>query len=396
MRGTQEILHSVIVPAYNEERGLPVVIDALNKVLDSSYEIIVVDDGSADQTRRAAERCSCRVISHRANRGKGAAMRTGLRFAQGRNIIFIDADGTYPPAAIPEICKRLDKSDMVVAKRRDSENIHLLNRLGNQLFTRLMNTLYKSRVTDALSGLYGIRKSVLQNMGLTSQGFEIETEMTIKAAQMDITIEQIDISYEQRIGETKLRPFQDGYRILKKIVMLMFLYNPTAVFTLPGGALFLLSFGLMVSLLRGPLYIGGIALSYHASIFSSLMALVGLQLAVSGIAIRMYAILHKFAQPDFTTRLFTRPQFAKGAVIVGLLSIATAIYFGVRIFILWIETDFSPIFELQKAIFMFYLLSFGLQIIFSSVFLSIFFGEFRRVEMEREDIKNYLKSEDRE
>ncbi|NQT24461.1 glycosyltransferase [candidate division KSB1 bacterium] len=396
MSGTEKILHTVIVPAYNEEDGLPVVIDALNKVLDASYEIIVVDDGSVDKTREAANQCSCRVISHRANRGKGSAMRTGLRFAKGENIVFIDADGTYPPAAIPDICKRLEKADMVVAKRKDSENIHLLNRLGNRLFTRLMNSLYKSRVTDALSGLYGVRKSVLQNMDLSSQGFEIETEMTIKAAQMDLRIEQIDISYEQRIGQTKLRPLQDGYRILKKIVMLMFLYNPTAVFTLPGLTLFLFSFGLMAALLQGPLYIGGIALSYHASIFASLMALVGLQLTVSGIAIRVYAILHKFAQPDFSTRLFTRPQFAKGAVIVGLLSIAAAIYFGVGIFILWIETDFSPIFELQKAIFMFFLLSFGLQIIFSSVFLSIFFGEFRRVEMEREDIKNYLRLEDRE
>lgn len=393
MSAAKEIRHTVIVPAYNEERGLPVVIEALGRVLDPSYEIIVVDDGSTDGTRQAAGRCACRVISHRENRGKGAAMRTGLRFAKGENVVFIDADGTYPPSAIPEIRKRLEHADMVVAKRKHSENIHLLNRVGNRLFTGLMNALYKSRVTDALSGLYGIRASVLQNMDLSSQGFEIETEMTIKAAQMRLRVEQFDIPYEPRIGETKLRPFQDGYRILKKIVMLMFLYNPTAVFTLPGLALFLCSFGLMAALLPGPIYIGEIALSYHASIFSSLMALVGLQLAVSGIAIRMYAILHKFAQPDFTTRLFTRPNFAKGAVVVGLLSIVTAVYFGVRIFILWVETDFSPIFELQKAIFMFYLLSFGLQIVFSSVFLSIFFGEFRRVEMEREDIQNYVKVE---
>lgn len=384
----------MIVPAYNEEQGLPVVIDALNQVIDSSYEIIVVDDGSRDGTRRAAEQCACRIISHQSNRGKGAAMRTGLRFARGDNIIFIDADGTYPPEAIPEICERLKQSDMVVAKRGDSKNIHLLNRFGNWIFTRLMNALYQSRVTDALSGLYGIRKSVLQNMDLSSQGFEIETEMTIKAAQMNLTVEQIDISYEPRIGETKLRPFQDGYLILKKIVMLMFLYNPTAVFTVPGLLLFIVSFGLMAMLLRGPLEMGGVTLSYHASIFSSLMALVGLQLAVSGVAIRTYAILHKFAQPDFTTRLFTRPHFAKGAVLFGLLSIATAIYFGIRIFILWVETDFSPIFELQKAIFMFYLLSFGLQIVFSAIFLSIFFGEFRRVEMEREDIHHYIKAGD--
>lgn len=393
MKEAPDIRYSVIVPAYNEERGLPVVIRGLVQVVDPSYEIIVVDDGSLDGTRHAAEQCACRVISHRENRGKGAAIRTGLRFAQGEHIVFIDADGTYPPEAVPEICKRLENKDMVVAKRKDSENIHLLNRLGNRMFTRLMNALYKSRVTDALSGLYGVRKSVLQNMDLSSQGFEIETEMTIKAAQMDLSVDQIDIPYEPRIGETKLRPFQDGYRILKKIVMLMFLYNPTAVFTLPGLIIFLLSFGLMVSLLSGPIYLGGIALSYHASIFASLMALVGLQLAVSGTAIRMYAILHKFAQPDFSTRLFARPNFAKGAVLVGLLSIGTAVYFGIKIFVLWVETDFSPIFELQKAIFMFYLLSFGLQIIFSSVFLSIFFGEFRRVEMEREDIQNFVRTE---
>ncbi|HDQ45043.1 MAG TPA: glycosyltransferase family 2 protein [bacterium] len=383
-RTDRKIRYTVIVPAYNEEAGLPVVIRDLRSVVDDRYEIMVVDDGSGDGTRRAAESAGVRVISHRRNRGKGAAMRTGIRNARGEFVIFIDADGTYPAAMVPVIAGRLESHPMVVARRETGENIHPVNRIGNWLFRKMIQRLYASSVFDPLSGLYGLRKADCLRMDLCSEGFEIETEITIKAAQIGLDVDQVDIPYHPRIGESKLRPFQDGWRILRMIVMLMFLYNPTSVFTVPGLILFFVSFTLMVVLLFGNLSIGGIYLSYHAAIFASLMAMMGSQLAVFGSASRMYAVLHKFARPDRTTRWISDRKFMAWIVGAGLLSICAAVFLAVRIFLAWVESGFSPIFRLQEAVFMFFLLSFGLQVIFSMVFLSIFSGEVRRLETDRQ------------
>jgi glycosyltransferase involved in cell wall biosynthesis len=380
------VLHSVIVPAYNEEQGLPVVLENLNSLLDETYEVIVVDDGSSDGTRKAAQAGHCRVISHAVNRGKGAAMRTGIRHARGKNVIFIDADGTYPVSAIPVIAEKLKTHEMVVARRMTGSNIHPFNRLGNWMFGFMMKFLYKSVVVDPLSGLYGIHTDFLKRMSLRSQGFEIETEFTIKAAQMHLKVGQIEISYDPRIGQTKLRPLQDGLRILKTIVLLLFLYNPTAVFTVPGLTLFLLSTVLVISLMAGPLPIGRIFLSYHTHIFASMMGLVGLQIAVFGTAAKMYAVLHKYAKPDRVTRVLTNRSFIYAIAGLGILSVLVALIIGIQIFVLWLQSGFEPLYELKKAIFLFFLLSFGVQVLFSIVFLSIFFGELRRVEGERDEL----------
>ncbi len=376
---------TVIVPAYNEENGLPVVLKGLQACLDDTYEILIVDDGSADRTREVGMGMGCRVVSHSVNKGKGAAMMTGVRHARGSRIIFIDADGTYPPSAVPVIAARLDRKDMVVARRRTEKSMNPVNRLGNWIFKTMMRVLYKSRVFDPLSGLYGIQKAILEKMELRSRGFEIETELTIKAAQLKIDVDQIDIPYDTRIGQTKLRPFHDGLRILKTIVMMLFLYNPTAVFTLPGLVLFLLSFLLIVLLMIGPIHIGRVFLSHHAHIFSSMMALVGLQMSVFGTAAKMYTVLHKYTIPDGITRLFTKRKFVLAVMGVGILCVTVSLVLGLGIFVQWMRSDFAPLYELKKAIFVLFLLSFGIQTLFSVVFLSIFFSELRRLEAERED-----------
>ncbi|MBN1894869.1 glycosyltransferase family 2 protein [bacterium] len=383
-RVTQKVKHSVIIPAYNEEKGLPVVLKPLLGLLDSSFEVIVVNDGSGDGTAAVAESMGVRVVSHRRNLGKGAAMRTGIRHTVGENVIFIDADGTYPPETVPEIARLLRQREMVVARRRDSENIHLVNRLGNRIFSALIRKFYRSGIVDPLSGLYGVRRSILEKMDLDSQGFEIETELTIKATQMKLAVDQIDIHYEKRIGESKLRPFKDGLRILKTILMLMLLYNPARSLIVPGLALFFISFGWMLVLLPGPVIIGRVYLQYHTMIFFSMMAMVGLQLVVFGSAIRMYAVLHKYTKPDLIVSLFSKRGFVRSLLLLGVSSIAIAAAFSIRMAVSWVESGFSPIFELQRAIFMFYLLSFGFQLLFSVFFLSVFNRGIQRIQSEQQ------------
>jgi rhamnosyltransferase len=210
---------SVIIPAYKEEEGLPVVLEKLFNVLDDSYEVIVVDDGSPDGTAERASAFPCRLIRHEQNRGKGEAMRTGVGQAQSENIIFIDADGTYPVEAIPDISAQLQDFDMVVAARTGGrQNIPRFNRIGNFIFTRLLCYVHGYKLTDPLSGLYGIKKAHFERMQLYSRGFTVETEIAIKASRMKLKLAEIPVEYAPRLGQQKLGGIRHGWQILKTIL----------------------------------------------------------------------------------------------------------------------------------------------------------------------------------
>jgi glycosyltransferase involved in cell wall biosynthesis len=113
----QKVKTSVIVPAYNEEEGILVVLGKLLRVIDESYEVIVVDDGSTDRTAELARQTPCRVVSYPINHGKSHAVRTGIRAAIGDKVIVIDADDTYPVEVVPQIVEALNTYDMVTASR---------------------------------------------------------------------------------------------------------------------------------------------------------------------------------------------------------------------------------------------------------------------------------------
>lgn len=301
---------SVVVPAYNEEKGLPVVLEALEQLPLRSSEVIVVDDGSQDGTVEVARRYSCRVISHAHNRGKGAAMRTGIDAALGSKVVFIDADGTYPVASIPAIVDLLDSHDMVVGCRAfEQDNIRAFNRLGNVLVRRILRYLYGSLSGDPLTGLYGVRREFLRRMELESTGFTIETEITIKAARMGLRVANLPVAYHARIGKAKLRPLRDGYRILKMVLGYAPLYAPGVVFVAPGMAISAAGLALLIAATvggRGALWPAGLAV------------LTGVQLAMMGMAVKLYAVAHKSTVLNRTAKMLLHGCTKAGMYVSGL------------------------------------------------------------------------------
>jgi glycosyltransferase involved in cell wall biosynthesis len=211
-RQQREVVNTVIIPAYNEEQGLAVVLGKLLEVVDDTYEVIVVDDGSTDRTPEVALRFRCRLVRHQVNMGKGQALRTGIQHARGEVVLWLDADDTYPVAPIPEMVAALhDSYDLVYASRRGSRTrIPAFNRIGNALFRWSIRNLYGFKPYDPCTGLCGVRKEHLDRMRLQARKFAIEPEIAMKAGRMKLRMLDIPIEYRPRIGQAKLSGVQAG------------------------------------------------------------------------------------------------------------------------------------------------------------------------------------------
>jgi glycosyltransferase involved in cell wall biosynthesis len=216
---TEQPHTTVLLPAYNEELGLGTVLGKLRSVLDAGFEILVVDDGSQDETAAVADAHGCRVVRHTVNRGKGRAMQTGFAHAQGSRVITMDADDTYPAEAVPFIAAALDQYEMVVGTRQTGRfNISPLNRLGNAVFRQVISVAAGRAVSDPLTGFYGMRRTLIDRLSLTSEGFGIEAEIMIKTARLNASTLEIPIVYGSRIGSSKLNPVRDGLIIGRTIL----------------------------------------------------------------------------------------------------------------------------------------------------------------------------------
>lgn len=219
---SQQVTTTILIPAYNEREGLPAVLQKISRIIDETYEVIVVDDGSDDGTSEAALGFPVRLIKHQVNKGKGDAIKTGVKNAKGENIICIDADDTYPAEIIPQIAEALDNYDMVVSSRKyGRENIPAFNRLGNFIFCTLIRKIYGFKPRDPLTGLWGIKKSYAEKI-LPTARYAPDAEMEIKAARMKLQMLDIPIVYAPRIGLTKLHPLKGGYEHLKLVLTLLF------------------------------------------------------------------------------------------------------------------------------------------------------------------------------
>ena len=164
--GADVIRTTVVLPAYNEGAALPHVLDELGEYLDQSYEVLVVDDGSNDDTAEVAKRYPVRLIKHESNRGKGVAIRTGIAEAQGENVVIMDADATYPVPAIKEMVELLGDHDLVRGIREsDNRSMPGVNRIGNWIFNKLLAISHGLEGTDHLSGLYAMRRSAAVRLG---------------------------------------------------------------------------------------------------------------------------------------------------------------------------------------------------------------------------------------
>lgn len=219
---------TVIIPAYNEEKTIGKVISETISVMDSLhlfYEIIVVDDGSTDKTGLIASRYAVSVILNEKNRGKGYALRTALKRAKGKVIVTIDSDGEHKPREIPALLEPVFKGTDIVAGSRFLDRDHAyvttrLHQIGNFIFNSSIMALTGQRVTDSQTGFRAVKRDVFETLNLESDGYEIETEITVKSLKSGFVFEEKPIGIRKRKhGTSKIKLLLDGTKILKTIIV---------------------------------------------------------------------------------------------------------------------------------------------------------------------------------
>lgn len=230
---------SVVIPAFNEGAHVAGQVRAVQETMAASgweYEIIVVDDGSQDDTAVAADATGVRVLRRAVNRGYGAALKAGIRHARHGWILITDADGTYPVESIPALLALAEQNAMVVGARLGkSVHIPLVRRPAKWFLNRLAGYLAGQRLPDINSGLRLMRKSLVERYEfLLPDGFSFTTTITLAAACNGHPFEYVPINYHARLGESKIRA-RHAYDFTLLILRIIVVFNPLKVF-MPVGA----------------------------------------------------------------------------------------------------------------------------------------------------------------
>ena len=366
-------LVSIIIPCMNEEKTIGICIQKALSTLkreDIDGEIIV-SDNSTDKSREIAQSMGVKVVIP-ADKGYGNAYLEGIRYAQGKYLLFTDADNTYDLNDIPKFLKPLinRNADFVMCTRLKGDikkgAMPALHRyIGNPILTGILNMLFKTSISDAHCGMRAITKEAYEKLDIKSEGMEFASEMVIEAARKRLKIIEVPISYYSRSTPSKLHSWLDGWRHLR----FMMLYNPIPFLFIPGILVFLLGiFMTVVITMRGDVVTKGL----HSFILGSLMAIIGVQMLSVGSYIEVYGITHNKIDKNRITSLLLNYHSLEVGLIVGLILLSIGLILGADIVYTWISSNFGSLYQLRDAVIFMALISIGLQIIFSTLMISIF------------------------
>lgn len=227
---------SVIVPAFNEERAIAQVVLALRDAAPWR-ELLVVDDGSEDDTAATAERAGARVLRHPYRKGNGAAVKTGLRQASGEFIVILDADGQHRPADAIRLVDGLATYDLVVGARTTHSHATAARRWGNAALNWLAGYLAGRPIPDLTSGFRAARRApLIEFIHLLPNGFSTPTTTTLAFLRAGYSVRFESVDAEHRQGTSKIRLGVDGFRFFLILLKVITIFSPLRVF-LPVSAM---------------------------------------------------------------------------------------------------------------------------------------------------------------
>lgn len=289
---------AVLIPCYNESKTIAKVVSDYKKVLPSA-DIYVYDNNSSDGTDKIALNAGA-IVKYERRQGKGNVIRTMFREIDADCYLMIDGDDTYPAENAPEMCRLVleEQVDMVIGDRLSStyfeENKRPFHNFGNSLVRGLINHLFHAEVKDIMTGYRAFSKPFVKHFPVLSQGFEIETEMTIHALDKNFYLKEMPVQYRDRPegSVSKLNTYSDGVKVLMTIARLFREYKPFLFFSYI--ALIFLIFALILFI---PILIDYIETSlvprFPTLIVSGLLALLGFMFFFCGLTLDVVANKHK-------------------------------------------------------------------------------------------------------
>jgi glycosyltransferase involved in cell wall biosynthesis len=237
---------SVVIPAYNEADVIADVVSGL-RLSAAWHEIIVIDDGSRDETSAAATAGGARVIRHPYNKGNGASVKSGIRAATGEYVLIIDADGQHRPADAARLVARLGEYDLVVGARAHATQATWARRLGNGALNGLASYLTGRPIPDLTSGFRAARRLQLREfLHLLPNGFSTPTTTTLAFVKAGYSVAFEPVEARQRVGKSKISLASDGAKFLLIVLKIVTIFSPLRVFLPVSLASFALGAGYAV------------------------------------------------------------------------------------------------------------------------------------------------------
>ncbi len=238
---------SIVLPAKNESAAIGSTVAGIRQQYPDTaeVEVLVVNDGSSDDTAAVAQAAGARVVHHPYSKGNGAAIKTGARAAQGEVLVFMDADGQHDPADIPRLLDQLRQGhDMVVGARQKGSQASVGRGLANGLYNRLASWMTGHKVEDLTSGFRAVRADKFREfLYLLPNGFSYPTTSTMAFFRAGYSVAYVPIHAAKRIGKSHIRLLRDGTRFLLIIFKIGTLFSPLKIFAPVALVMFLLGTG---------------------------------------------------------------------------------------------------------------------------------------------------------
>ena len=231
---------SIVIPAFNEAATIGPLVASL-RAAGHWHEILVVDDGSTDQTATQATAAGARVIHHPYNKGNGAAVKSGIRNATGAFVLIVDADGQHPAVDAARLVAHLDAYDLVVGARLSHTHANAARRAGNAFLNWLASYLTELPIPDLTSGFRAARRECLvEFLHLLPNGFSTPTTTTLAFIKAGYSVRFVPIEAGTRQGESKIRLGADGVSFLLILLKVITIFSPLRVFLPISAASFLI------------------------------------------------------------------------------------------------------------------------------------------------------------
>lgn len=239
-----ELELSIIIPAFNEEAAIAKTVEAILALKLESSELMVVDDGSTDKTADVAEQAGARVIRHAYNIGNGAAVKTGIRSARGRVLVFLDGDGQHDPLDIPRIISYVSKYHMIVGARTKGSETHAHRNFANWFYNTFASFIAGFQIQDLTSGFRCMRRAdALRFCDMFPNKFSYPTTSTLAFIRSGRSVKYVPIKTRFRLGKSKIRILEDGFEFLVIIMKIAMTFSPLRLFIPVSSFLFFLGMG---------------------------------------------------------------------------------------------------------------------------------------------------------